>query len=132
MSRQDSRYSYSLRDDADSQDLSGLRSEGREPGARRRKLAGYLKAANELRQSYQQSYTPSWRARDGPDGRYGELHEGSPGAYPDGAATAQRGDEELVLFPSYARRHIKSKVRSSSNYRRFPRNADRSSSTAYG
>lgn len=87
-------------------DARGLRSEGREPGARRRKIAGYLRAANELRQSYQQSYTSGWGTRDV---NVDEASE-TPGSFPD-AAVIRAGDEEMVLFPSYARKHIKTKVR---------------------
>ena len=71
-----------------------------ERGARRRKLAGYLKAANELRQSYQQSYGLGGQ-------RAGDTNEdGSriPGAFPD-ATVSRSGDEEMLLFPSYAVRH---------------------------
>ncbi len=66
-------------------------------GSRRRKLAGYLKAANEIRQSYQQSYTSRG---------HGEDEIGVPGTFPD-VAIVRNGDEEMVLFPSYARRHVK-------------------------
>jgi hypothetical protein len=79
---------------------------GREPGARRKKFAGYLKAANELRQSYQQSYGSSWRGGQ----QVENIDDGTPGAFPD-AAVIRSGDEEMVLFPSYARRHVKRKVR---------------------
>jgi len=81
--------------------LSAFRSEGREPGARRRKLAGYLKAANELRHSYTQSIGS--RHDD-----YGS-NDGIPGAFPE-AAVQRNGDEEMIIFPSYARQHIKHKV----------------------
>lgn len=81
-------------------DLSGFRSEGREPGARRKKLAGYLKAANEVRQSY-------FSGADTHITREGD--EGHDSAFPD-AAIVRSGNEEMVLFPSYARRHVKSKV----------------------
>ncbi|KAF2143205.1 uncharacterized protein K452DRAFT_307376 [Aplosporella prunicola CBS 121167] len=88
------------------EDSDALRSEPREPGARRRKLAGYLKAANELRQTYQQHYARSWGGGGGqmdyPDG------DDTPGAFPD-AAIVRNGDEEMVLFPSYARHHVKRK-----------------------
>lgn len=68
-----------------------------ERGARRRKLAGYLKAANELRQSYQQSY-----GFGGPrDGTTDEDGNPMPGAFPD-ATVSRSGDEEMLLFPSYA------------------------------
>jgi len=76
---------------------------GSESGGKRKKLAGYLKAANELRQSYQQSYTQSWATRDGQD------DEPIPGGFP-GGATARSGDDEMIVFPSYARRHVKQKV----------------------
>ena len=66
---------------------------GPERGSRRKKLAGYLKAANELRQSYMGS-----SQFDGEDGY------GVPGSFPDLAA-ARSGEEEMILFPSYARRH---------------------------
>ncbi len=71
-----------------------------ERGSRRRKLAGYLKAANELRQSYQQSYGLRGQGSDEPD----ENGSNIPGAFPD-LAVVRHGDEEMVLFPSYARRH---------------------------
>lgn len=80
-------------------DYPGLRSEGREPGARRKKLAGYLKAANEIRQSY--------FSADGTQHRHGA--EDGPGSFPD-AAVVRSGNEEMILFPSYARKHVKSKV----------------------
>jgi phosphatidate phosphatase APP1 len=77
--------------------------EGRERGARRRKLAGYLKAANEIRQSYQQSYSEKWGA-DNAD--MDKDLDGIPGAFPD-VAIVSHGDEQLILFPSYAKRHTK-------------------------
>lgn len=87
-------------------ELAGLRAEGREPGARRKKLAGYLKAANEIRQSY-------FNQEGGVSTRDfgGDLSgvEG-PGAFPE-AATVRSGNEEMILFPSYARRHVKGKPR---------------------
>lgn len=77
----------------------------REPGTRRRKFAGYLKAANELRQTYQQSYRDSWAGR----GAQADGANDMPGAFP-GAITATSGHDQLVIFPSYARRHVKQKV----------------------
>jgi phosphatidate phosphatase APP1 len=76
--------------------------EGREKGARRKKFAGYLKAANDIRQSYVESYSQKWGEQNGDmsDG------EGIPGAFPD-VAIVSHGDEQLVLFPSYAKRHSK-------------------------
>ncbi|KAL9125098.1 MAG: hypothetical protein Q9217_005643 [Psora testacea] len=71
-------------------------SSGTERGTRRRKLAGYL---NELRQSYQQQY--GLGGRDG----VADQDEGSvPGAFPD-VSVVRNGDEEMLLFPSYARQH---------------------------
>jgi phosphatidate phosphatase APP1 len=83
-------------------DASGY-GEGRERGARRRKIAGYLKAANDLRQSYQQSYAQKWGADNG---GMDDDTNGIPGTFPD-VAIVSHGDEQLVLFPSYARRHTK-------------------------
>ena len=71
-----------------------------ERGARRRKLAGYLKAANELRQSYQQSYGLGGQR----DGTTDEDGNPMPGAFPD-PTVSRSGDEEMLLFPSYAVRH---------------------------
>ncbi|KAF1977778.1 hypothetical protein BU23DRAFT_499678 [Bimuria novae-zelandiae CBS 107.79] len=76
----------------------------REPGARRKKLAGYLKAANELRQTYQQQYAPNWSRSEA---SY-DYEDDTPGSFPD-AAIVRNGDEEMILFPSYARKHIKRK-----------------------
>lgn len=72
---------------------------GPERGARRKKLAGYLKAANELRQSYQAQYLGS-----GTDGPANEDEGSTPGVLPD-VSVVRSGDEEMLLFPSYARRH---------------------------
>ncbi|KAL1629815.1 hypothetical protein SLS56_005211 [Neofusicoccum ribis] len=79
----------------------------REPGTRRKKFAGYLKAANELRQAYQQSYTRGWGSGGG-DRLDWDQGDDTPGAFPD-AAIIRSGDEEMVLFPSYARSHVKRK-----------------------
>ena len=78
-------------------------AEGRERGARRRKLAGYLKAANELRQTYQQTTGSAWATRGS---SVQENGQNEVGGFPD-VSTARFGDEEMVIFPSYARRHIK-------------------------
>jgi phosphatidate phosphatase APP1 len=75
-----------------------------ESGGRRRKLAGYLKAANELRQTYTQQYAPSWK---GNEENY-KFEDDTPGGFPD-AAIVRSGEEEMILFPSYARKHIKRK-----------------------
>ena len=74
---------------------------GREVGSRRRKLAGYLKAANDLRQNYQQAYGLSGR-----EATYENGEETMPGSFTEGTVV-RHGDEEMLLFPSYARRHQK-------------------------
>lgn len=76
----------------------------REPGQRRRKLAGYLKAANEIRQTYTQQYAPGWSSREA---QY-DYEDDTPGSFPD-AAVVRSGEEEMILFPSYARKHVKRK-----------------------
>ncbi|KAL1987840.1 hypothetical protein VTN96DRAFT_2243 [Rasamsonia emersonii] len=76
---------------------------GREWGARRRKVYGYLKAANELRQIY----ASQWSQRNRQDSYDGESFD-VPGAFPD-VDIARSGDEEMVLFPSYTRRHVRKK-----------------------
>ncbi|KAE8853672.1 hypothetical protein HRS9122_00664 [Pyrenophora teres f. teres] len=78
--------------------------EAREPGSRRRKLAGYLKAANEIRQTYTSQYTSNWSSKEA---QY-DYDDDTPGAFPD-AAIVRSGREEMILFPSYARRHVKRK-----------------------
>lgn len=70
--------------------------DGAAPSSRRQRVFGYLKAANELRQAYQSQWS-SQRNDVGAD--YNDV----PGAYPD-VEIARSGDEEMVLFPSYARR----------------------------
>jgi phosphatidate phosphatase APP1 len=86
-----------------STDPAGMSSfQGGESGGRRRKLAGYLKAANELRQSYTQQYAPGWSNREA---NY-DYEDDTPGSFPD-AAIVRSGQEEMILFPSYARKHIK-------------------------
>jgi phosphatidate phosphatase APP1 len=83
--------------------LTSFGGEGRERGARRKKLAGYLQAANELRQSYQQSYQEKWGSSNAD---FDDDSSSIPGAFPD-ASIVSHGDEQLILFPSYARRHTK-------------------------
>ena len=70
-------------------------------GSRRKKFAGYLRAANELRQSYQAS-----SASDRGDEGFDDDGAGIPGSFPE-MKVARSGSEEMVLFPSYARRHVK-------------------------
>ncbi|KAL2823001.1 hypothetical protein BJX63DRAFT_376048 [Aspergillus granulosus] len=68
------------------------------PGARRKKVFEYLKAANELRQSY----AASWTAQRNTSRSLDDEYLSTPGAFPD-VEIARSGDEEMVLFPSYAR-----------------------------
>ncbi|KEQ69679.1 hypothetical protein M436DRAFT_55052 [Aureobasidium namibiae CBS 147.97] len=74
----------------------------RESGGRRKKLAGYLKAANDLRQSYASSWSQS---RD-----FAQDSEEQPGIFP-GADVVRSGQEEMIIFPSYATKHIRAKPR---------------------
>lgn len=76
---------------------------GGESGSKRKMLKGYLKAANDMRESYVQSY---WRAEGSGGDHLGEQEDG-PGAFPD-AAVVRSGNEEMILFPSYARKHVHS------------------------
>ncbi|KAK0905484.1 hypothetical protein LTR91_025132 [Friedmanniomyces endolithicus] len=71
-------------------------------GSRRKRMAGYLKAANEMRQSYFGGEVGTGR-----EGYEDPSSEG--GAFPD-AAVVRSGNEEMILFPSYARKHVKSKM----------------------
>ncbi|KAL4806742.1 hypothetical protein BDV18DRAFT_168363 [Aspergillus unguis] len=72
---------------------------GRVPGARRKKVFEYLKAANDMRQSY----TASWTAQLNASRDLGDEYMNTPGAFPD-VEIARAGNEEMVIFPSYARR----------------------------
>ena len=72
-------------------------------GGRRNKMFGYLKAANELRQTYTAQWTGQISSfRSG----YGDDYFHTPGAFSD-VEIARADDEEMVIFPSYARRLVK-------------------------
>ncbi|PKX95254.1 phosphatidate phosphatase App1 family protein [Aspergillus novofumigatus IBT 16806] len=73
-------------------------------GGRRKKVYEYLKAANELRQTY----TAQWAAQRNNPRDYHEDYYNTPGAFSDVEIT-RSGNEEMVLFPSYARRLVKGK-----------------------
>ncbi|KAF4218360.1 hypothetical protein CNMCM8980_002568 [Aspergillus fumigatiaffinis] len=73
-------------------------------GGRRKKVYEYLKAANELRQTY----TAQWAAQRNNQRDYNEDYYNTPGAFSDVEIT-RSGNEEMVLFPSYARRLVKGK-----------------------
>ncbi|PMB70077.1 Uncharacterized protein C29B5.04c [Beauveria bassiana] len=94
--------------------MSAMGSDDAQPGQgergyRRRKLAemaGSLyrtgqQAVSDMRDSYVQTRA---RMADTEDDNRSNMH--IPGAFPDAAITVQ-GDEHLVLFPSYAKRHTK-------------------------
>lgn len=89
------------------EDADGRFLEGREPGARRKKIAGYLRAANELRQTYAQNAKQAWAGNRELQDEAG--FDGMPGSFP-GTAWSKSGEEQLVIFPSYARRHEKRRV----------------------
>lgn len=82
---------------------------GREPGARRRKLAAMAKSvynagvatASEIRNQYDNT-----RIRGVVDMDDASYKVSIPGSFPDVAIIA-KGAEEMVLFPSYAKRHVR-------------------------
>ncbi|KAI0448839.1 hypothetical protein F5B21DRAFT_88058 [Xylaria acuta] len=82
---------------------------GRERGARRRKLAAMAGsvyragavAVNEIKESYNQTRSTE---TDTPEISNITI----PGSFPD-VAIVTRGNEQMVLFPSYAKRHVKQK-----------------------
>ncbi|KAJ5356978.1 hypothetical protein N7517_011587 [Penicillium concentricum] len=76
------------------------------PGSRRKKVYDYFKAANELRQAY----TSQW---SGQRNEHDEDYYNTPGAFPD-VEIARSGDEEMVVFPSYARKLTEKKNTSTS------------------
>ncbi|PKY09299.1 actin patch protein 1 [Aspergillus campestris IBT 28561] len=76
---------------------------GAAPGGRRQKVYGYLKAANELRQTYAAQWTAQ---RNGQRDWNEEFLRNTPGAFSD-VEIARAGDEEMVVFPSYAMRLAK-------------------------
>ncbi|KAI2615222.1 hypothetical protein GGR54DRAFT_650510 [Hypoxylon sp. NC1633] len=88
---------------------------GRERGARRRKLAAMAgsmyragaTAVNEIKESYYQT-------------RSGDMETAEtskitiPGSFPE-VAIVTKGNEQMVLFPSYAKRHVKTQPRQYEN-----------------
>ncbi|XWW97501.1 hypothetical protein V2A60_005485 [Cordyceps javanica] len=94
--------------------MPGMGSDDAQPGQgergyRRRKLAEMAgsiyrsgqQAVTDMRETYVQT-----RARMADTETDGRSHIHIPGAFPDAAITVQ-GDEHLVLFPSYAKHHVK-------------------------
>ena len=88
---------HAVRDPMAQSGLSSTPGSGDGNGGRRRKVYGYFKAANELRQAYQAQWTSQKNEYSGDD------YSNTPGAFPN-VEIARSGDEEMVLFPSYARR----------------------------
>ncbi|KAI1653209.1 hypothetical protein F4813DRAFT_383418 [Daldinia decipiens] len=84
---------------------------GRERGSRRRKLAAMAgsmyragaTAVNEIKESYYQTRSSD---ADTPEATRITI----PDAFPD-VAIVTKGNEQMVLFPSYAKRHVKSQPR---------------------
>ncbi|RHZ58242.1 uncharacterized protein CDV56_106554 [Aspergillus thermomutatus] len=83
---------------------SASTSWGAGSGGRRKRVYEYLKAANELRQTY----TAQWGTQRNNQRDYNEDYYNTPGAFSD-VEIARSGNEEMVLFPSYARRLVKGK-----------------------
>ncbi|RMZ91748.1 hypothetical protein DV736_g996, partial [Chaetothyriales sp. CBS 134916] len=71
-------------------------SGGRVPASKMGKVIGYLRAANEIRQTYQAHRNQN------------EQERSMPGDFPD-LDIVRSGDEEMILFPSYVKRHLKRK-----------------------
>ncbi|KAI1749252.1 hypothetical protein F4782DRAFT_514578 [Xylaria castorea] len=88
---------------------------GRERGTRRRKLAAMAGsvyragavAVNEIKESYNQTRS---NEIDTPEISKITI----PGSFPD-VAIVTKGNEQMVLFPSYAKRHVKQKPRQFAN-----------------
>lgn len=82
---------------------------GREPGSRRKKLAAMAKSiynagaatASEIRNQYDNT-----RVRGVVDMDDESYKTSIPGSFPD-VAIVTRGQEEMVIFPSYAKRHVR-------------------------
>lgn len=81
----------------------------REPGARRRRLAAMAKSvyqataatASEIRNQYDNT-----RIRGVVDVNDSSYKVSIPGSFPD-VAIVTKGEEQMVLFPSYAKRHVR-------------------------
>jgi phosphatidate phosphatase APP1 len=70
----------------------------RQPGATRAKLHGYLSG---MKETYQQNYAGTFRGIE-------DFDKGMEDVYPDANITRSRnGEEEMIVFPSYSRRHMK-------------------------
>ena len=74
------------------------RGEGREAGATRAKMRGYISG---IKESVQQNYAGLEYSFRGVE----DFDEGLPDAYTDAHITKSK-NEEMILFPSYSRRHV--------------------------
>jgi phosphatidate phosphatase APP1 len=74
-------------------------------GSKRARLRGFIRAADDMRRSYVESYSASGWSQRGGNG-LDDFQDGMAGGYPD-AAVVTSGDEQMILFPSYARKHVK-------------------------
>ncbi|TQS38514.1 hypothetical protein Golomagni_00979 [Golovinomyces magnicellulatus] len=83
-----------------------------EKSTRKKKIVSYLKAANDIRLSYQQSYTEKWISSNG-DLR-NDTSQISNNASSN-SETSMINDKELIIFPSYAKKHIKTIKKQSLN-----------------
>ncbi|KAK6349486.1 hypothetical protein TWF696_005770 [Orbilia brochopaga] len=87
--------------DADSQ-------QQRAPGTRRARLAGALRAANEARQNYIANY---YRGRDDPDQPVTSRASSQGSGEWTNRDMRPGGTEEMILFPSYARKTMSKRKR---------------------
>lgn len=78
------------------------RGDGQQPGNRRAKLRSFVSG---IKDSYQSNY-----ANLGSSFRVGDYDPGLDRGYPDDANVTRSGDEEMVLFPSYSRKHVAEKA----------------------
>lgn len=83
-----------------------------EKSIRKKKIVSYLKAANDIRLSYQRSYTEKWTSGNG------DLRNDTPQISSNASSnseTSMMNDKELIVFPSYAKKHIKTTKKQSLN-----------------
>ncbi|KAJ6264988.1 hypothetical protein Dda_1143 [Drechslerella dactyloides] len=85
-------------------DPDSSQQQQRAPGTRRARLAGALRAANEARQNYIANY---YRGRDDPDQPVTSRASSHGSGEWTNRDMRPSGTEEMILFPSYARRRKK-------------------------
>lgn len=106
-------YGYGGTPSADAYNGTESASATPERGARRRRLAAMagsmyragVAAASELREQYA-SARVARGVGAGADVVSAEQHSSIPGAFPQ-VSIVTRGEEQMVLFPTYAKRHVK-------------------------